>query len=260
MSGPDGVLAAAARLDLAGLGSADLQRRVDQKFLVPVALLARLAPELVATHRLLEVGGATAFSYRSHYVDTPDLACFSAHRQGRRLRWKARTRLYADSGLCRFEVKLKTGRGDTDKHAVEVDGPDTGVRGPARALLERVLRERYGVQAPADLGESLVVDYRRSTLVASHADARLTVDWDLSFTAPDGSRAVLRHDLAVVETKSPDGRSPADLVLRAAGVRPVSVSKYAVGTVLTRPELGEQPWRPLVRQHFQRLDRAAVAA
>lgn len=261
MSGPDGVFSAAGRLDLAALGGADLQRRVDRKFVVPVALLHRLGADLVQGHRLLDVDGSTAFTYRSRYVDTPDLTCLHAHRQDRRLRWKARHRLYADSGRCRFEVKLKTGRGDTDKHAVEVAAPDaSGVQGAARELLERVLRDRYGLPAPADLRESLVVDHRRSTLVAVDAEARLTVDWDLSFTGPDGARAALRPGLAVVETKSAGGRSPADLVLRAAGVRPVAVSKYAVGVVLTRAGLGEQPWRSLVAQHFLRLGHAAAAA
>jgi hypothetical protein len=261
VSGPRGLLAAADRVGLRSLGDADLQRRVDRKYLLPLDLLAEVAPELTATHALLEVDGRTSFHYRSCYLDTPDLACFHAHRQDRRLRWKARTRLYADSGLCRFEVKLKTGRGDTDKHAQQIGREAFGtVPASGRAVLDRALAERYGVRGPQSLGPTLEVHHRRSTLVAHAASERLTVDWDLGFTGPDGGAGALRSDLALVETKSRDGRSRADLLLRDAGARPVSVSKYTVGMALTRPSLPDQPWRPLLRRCFTTTPAAAVAA
>jgi hypothetical protein len=260
VSGPRELLGGADRVGLHALGDADLQRRVDRKYLLPLDLLAAVAPELTATHALLEVGGRTSFHYRSCYLDTPELACFHAHRQDRRLRWKARTRLYADSGLCRFEVKLKTGRGDTDKHAQQVGAHDFGTLPDAgRDLLDRALSERYGTGAPRVLRPTLEVRHRRTTLVARGAAERLTVDWDLGFSGGDGEGR-LREGVALVETKSRDGRSLADLLLRAVGARPVSVSKYSVGVALTRPDLPDQPWRPLLRRSFEASAPARAAA
>ena len=56
---------------------------------------------------------------------------------------QTRTRLYADSGRCRFEIKLKTGRGDTEKHALVIPADTFGtVPDQARMLLGQVLNAR----------------------------------------------------------------------------------------------------------------------
>lgn len=257
----DQMFVSAPRVGLDGLGEADLQRRIDRKYILSVDRLAPLVSSLQASHALLEVQGLTFFSYRSSYLDTADLACFHAHRQGRRLRWKARTRLYADSGRCRFEVKLKTGRGDTDKHSVVIPADEFGmVPDTGRELLELVLASQYQLPAPPDLAPSLTVQHSRSTLVAEHGGARATFDTGLVLTGPDATTTRLRDDLVLIETKSSTGRSAADLILRDAGVRPVSVSKYCAGIALTRHDAPDQPWRPLLRQHFLGAGSVNVAA
>lgn len=246
-------------IDLADLGEADLQRRTDVKYLLTVEQLAGLAPALGQSHRVLTVDGLRAFSYRSSYLDTPDLSCFHAHRQGRRLRWKARTRLYADSGRCRFEIKLKTGRGDTDKHALVLTSdrygtvPEEGV-----ALLKVLLSERYGAVGPDQLAAGLEVSHRRTTLVGPGRGSRMTIDSDLRFLATDGSRGALNHGTVLIETKSAEGRGSADLLLRAARIRPSSVSKYAVGTALTCASVPRQPWAPLIQRTFTDLQETAA--
>lgn len=258
------LLDGATRVGLDGLGDADLQQRVDRKYLVPLSAIAALAGPLMISHALLTVDGLTSFGYRSSYLDTPDLACYHAHRQDKRLRWKARTRLYADSGRCRFEVKLKTGRGDTDKHSVLVDPAEHGTLPPSgAALLGQVLADHYRLPVPHVLAPSLLVEHQRSTLVAADGLGRMTVDSGLRFTAPSGAAARLADDLVLVETKSTRGRSAADLLLRAAGLRPLSVSKYSAGLALTDPSLPDQPWRRLLQRYFQptqTLQQTAAAA
>jgi hypothetical protein len=49
------------------------------------------------------------------------------------------------------------------------------------------------------------------------------------FSLPDGPATRLRDDLCLVETKSEEGRSPADRLLSEMGVEPRSFSKYQVG-------------------------------
>ncbi|MCW2605467.1 MAG: hypothetical protein JWO60_160 [Frankiales bacterium] len=245
---------------LQDLGAADLQRRTDRRYLLASAALDLLASALADTHRVLSVEGRRSFRYRSSYLDTPELACFHDHRRGRRLRWKARTRLYADTGLCRFEVKTKTGRGATAKHAVEVSAADFGGVPPAgRQLLARVLAEQCREEVPPVLLPSLLVDYRRTTLVAADRTSRATIDSDLVLTGPDGRCARMLPDLVLVETKSRHGRSELDRLLWRTGVRPLTLSKYAVGAVLTRDGLPDQPWRPALRRAFP-ADRTALDA
>jgi len=223
--------------------------------------LVGLADALTDAHDLLTVDGLSAFSYRSRYFDTPELDCFHAHRQGRRLRWKVRNRLYEDSGRCRFEIKLKTGRGDTDKHAVLIPGSSVEtVPADGRALLGQLLAERYRLAAPAVLVPALTVRHRRCTLVAGDGSGRVTFDWDLHFSSSEGAHARLRDDLVLAETKSRDGRSTADRLLHGAGVRPVSVTKYCVGIALTHADQPDQPWRPLLARHFTAVRALELAA
>jgi hypothetical protein len=249
-------LAAAAPIGLPELDSAAaLQHRVDTKYLIDLDQLDRIADRLTATHRRLVIDDRSAFDYHSSYLDTPALTCFHAHRQGRRLRFKARTRSY-DTGLCRFEIKLKDSRGSTDKHALTIAADEFGtLPGRAPGFLTEVLARRYGATAPAGLAPRLLVRHHRHTLADRAEACRVTLDTELIFTtAPSFSTgaatARLRDGLVLVETKSLRGRGLADELLRRAGIRPVSVSKYCIGMALLDPALPEQPWRRLLQGYF----------
>jgi hypothetical protein len=161
-------LAAAAPIGLAELdAAARLQHRIDTKYLITPQQLDQVADRLSSTHRRLVIDGISAFAYRSSYLDTPGHACFHAHRQGRRLRFKIRTRCYDDTGLCRFEIKLKDGRGGTDKHARTVPATQFAtVPDLAPAFVSDVLAARYGIAAPTDLAPRLLVSHHRHTLAA----------------------------------------------------------------------------------------------
>jgi hypothetical protein len=244
-------LAAAAPIGLAELdAAAGLQHRIDTKYLITPQQLDQVADRLSSTHRRLVIDGISAFAYRSSYLDTPGHACFHAHRQGRRLRFKIRTRCYDDTGLCRFEIKLKDGRGGTDKHARTVSATQFAtVPDLAPAFVSDVLAARYGIAAPTDLAPRLLVSHHRHTLAARSGACRVTLDTGLRFTAGPIT-AGLHDDLVLVETKSARGRSDADGLLRRAGARPVNLSKYCAGMALTHPHLPDQPWRPLLRRCF----------
>jgi hypothetical protein len=247
--------AASSRFRPVGLeelnASAALEKRVDTKYLVPAAVLAGLLERLRPTHAWLDIEGRRDFRYSSRYVDSPELGCYHDHRRGVRKRWKARTRVYEDSGQARWEVKLKDGRGMTVKHALPLDrtAAGEGLTPQMHSFLAEVLRQGYGRQVPAGLATTLTVSYRRSTLTQLGEQTRMTVDSDLQMTTSAG-RALLRPDLALVETKSLSGRSAADRALRAAGVRPCSVSKYCAGLALLDPALPNHPWRRLLDRHF----------
>jgi hypothetical protein len=230
--------------------AATLTHRVDTKYLVPVPVLAGVLERLRPTHACLVIDGLRSFRYTSSYVDTPELTCYHDHRRGVRKRWKARTRVYEDSGQARWEVKLKDGRGMTVKHALTLPEDGDGDLTPQmRTFLVEVLQCDYQLPAPADLVQTLTVKYRRSTLTQLGKATRMTVDHHLQMSSHKG-QVVLRPDLVLVETKSPSGRSAADHALQAAGVRPSSVSKYCAGIALLNPSLPNHPWRQLLRHNF----------
>lgn len=220
---------------------AALRDRVDAKYVIPLAAFASLAERLLATHAVLEIDGRRAFAYRSTYFDTPDLGAYRAHVQGRRRRYKCRSREYCDSGAFAFEVKLKGLRGRTVKHRMAHNGHELSDTAMA-FLCEHLGHEPDGPLAPA-----LTVTYTRVTLGA--AGERVTCDYDLTFSAPGGAGGRLDPGMAIVESKSTRGNAHADRELRELGHRPeTACSKYCLGVALTRPVIAN-PLRPLLR-HF----------
>ena len=257
------VTAAAAIVDPISLDElnalAELQTRVDRKYFVPAVVFRRLIAELGDGIQVLDMGGRRTFGYESVYFDTPELSTYRAHVQRRRNRFKARTRTYTDTGLCMFEVKVKGARGETVKQRVPhpqqfraelTDG--------ALAHLATTLREAYHQDAPAGMRPTLVTTYRRTTFVTRTGDARLTCD--TSLTCLDVEHEV--HDTGthvLVESKSAGhGGSVADRFLRELGVRPASVSKYAVAVAALHPELPSNPWHQTLRRYFEPLQAASA--
>jgi VTC domain len=232
-SAPDDAVEALDPISLADLEErAALLRRVDRKYLVDRDAFAALAGRLGADHRVLEIDGRRAFGYESVYFDSPDLRCFRDHVEDRRPRYKARTRLYRDAGLCRFEVKIKGEDDATDKRQVD-HPPEATERLGAEA--ERLVQEALGeagLTPPAELAPVLRTCFDRITLAAAEGAARLTCDLGLRLTRMDGHGVRLRDDLVLVETKSEDGDSPADRALDERGAEEVSLSKYRVGVDL----------------------------
>ncbi|MFJ9173952.1 VTC domain-containing protein [Streptomyces sp. NPDC102360] len=233
--------------------AAALQHRVDRKYLIPAASAAQLIPRLAATHHVLDIHGRRTTAYRSTYFDTPRLAAWRAHAQGRRRRWKVRTRLYAEDGLCRMEVKTKDGRGATVKHAHRVPTEAYGRLDPgteAAAFVDRTLSGRGIDVTGADLTPSAEVCYLRAALADLDAGSRVTVDGVLACHR-GGRTATLDPGYVLVETKGAARPAPADRALLALGARPVSISKYLVGLSLLVPGLPDNDIRRLARTRFR---------
>lgn len=234
---------------------APLARRVDRKYLVPAEDAARLVRNLAGSHHALEIDGRRTTTYHSTYFDTDDLRLCRDHLQGRRLRWKTRSRLYVEDGLCRFEVKVKGARDETVKHSVDLDTAAYGRLGPEeRAFVARAL----GAQLPslAQLRPVLEVRYSRATLVDLGDGSRLTIDHGVAGrpTPSAGScRSVLRpgavtvdDDRVIVETKTGARVGAGDRLLLEMGHRPLALSKYATSAALLADDVPDNRVRRLV--------------
>jgi hypothetical protein len=249
-------------LSLAELDAgAALQDRVDVKYVISLADFAALAERLHATHAVLEIDGRRAFGYRTTYFDTAELRTYRDHVQQRRRRYKCRSREYLDSGQCTFEVKLKGARGRTVKHRMPYDrGARDAPSEPALAFLRDCLRSSYGRSPEGELHAALAVVYTRVTFAAPALGERVTCDFDLAFSAPDGTSGRLAESVVIVESKSPRGNATADRMLRALGARPEpGCSKYCLGVSFTRPDVRGNGLRRLLRRYFRAAPVAAVA-
>ncbi|MFE5670842.1 polyphosphate polymerase domain-containing protein [Agromyces sp. NPDC056523] len=244
---------------------AELQTRVDRKYMLPIAALPALLERLPDGVRVLDLDGARASSYESVYFDTPELTSFRLAAHARRRRFKIRTRSYVDSEASFLEVKTRGGRALTVKDRIPVDPALTAtLSGEARAYADEVLVEAgVGDLSHERLEPVLTTAYRRATLLLPAASgrpaSRATIDVDLAWTdrGVDGRfRRMLRTpDSAIVETKSGAQAGAVDRALWAAGHRPMRVSKYATGLAAIRPGLPANRWMRVLDRHF----RAAIA-
>lgn len=227
--------------------NAALQTRVDKKFLLTPEQYTAFTNRLGAEFSVMEIAGLRAFQYRSTYFDTPNFEQYVAHRQGRRRRYKVRSRTYVESELCMFEIKTKGLRGATVKHRREQPLADAEKLTPENlAFAAQVLAEEYG-QAVPELQPVLHNAYRRATLVNPVDGERVTCDVDLRYA--DAEDRVHGPDMVIVETKSATGRGVSDQALAELNIRPVSMSKYCLGVASLNPELPANKWSRLMTRY-----------
>ena len=231
------------------LAAAALQTRVDRKYLVPIPAARQALAGLAHSHGVLSIDGRTTTGYSSVYFDSVDWGAFRAHAQGRRRRWKIRTRLYREDRLCRLELKTK--QGDTTvKQCLDLPAASHGLIDEAGYDFLQAGLQAYGSTVDVErLLPGVVITYRRATLTDVAAGTRLTVDADL-VACLDGRAVRLRPDHVLIETKGGAAPGAADGALRESGVRPCSVSKYSVTLALLDPTLPGHLWRPFGRRYF----------
>lgn len=226
---------------------ADLQTRMDRKYLVPSEVFEQFVASMSGRLAALDIDGRRLFRYESVYFDTTWLTAYRQHAHGRRRRFKVRTRSYLDSAECVFEVKTEGGRGETVKDRLPYSLVDRyRLTDQARAFA----LPRVGDPAlVSELVDVLTTAYVRATLVDPECGSRITCDVDLSFDN-GGQRRHGPPTLVLVESKTAGAAAVADSVLWRLGQRPVSVSKYCVGLAMLRPELPANRWNRELRAHF----------
>jgi hypothetical protein len=224
--------------------SAALLERTDRKYLVRRQDVDRLVADLASTHRVLDVAGRRTTTYRTVYFDSEDLRSVRDHIQGRRRRFKARTRLYVEDGLCRVEVKTKGNRGQTVKVMRDIN-PDhlRDLDAEHQSFIVREL-DLAGIRRDQPMIPTIEVSCRRTTLVDTRVGSRLTIDDALTCTW-NGRRMRLDDDWLIVETKSPGHAGRADTKLRRLGYRPRSFSKYAAAGAALSDDISSNDFRRL---------------
>lgn len=230
------------------LATAELQTRVDRKYVVSLDTFTALFDRMGDHLSVLQIGDLRLFRYESVYFDTPELTAYRQHAQGRRRRVKIRTRAYLDSGACLLEFKSLGARGETVKERYPYLLSSRHDLDPwARALASQRLGQT--ISTPA-LREALITTYQRATLVDSTGRNRLTCDVNLRFEDRAGQRYGPLDGVVVLESKTAGSDSPIDRALRRLGSRPLSLSKYCVGMAVLDPQLPANRWNRELRTHF----------
>lgn len=222
-----------------------LMNRVDTKFLVTSNELIAILKGIRDHYYAQEVEGNRLSPYSTVYYDTPDLKMYTIHHDRHLVRDKVRVRTYVDSQLTFCEVKHKNNKGRTKKKRIEVK-PGTDVTKDPETVSFLTEKQPYPVES---LSPNLETAFDRFTLVNFEKTERLTIDCNLHFNNfVSGAKASI-DPLVIMELKQ-DGRARSLLkeVLFDLRIKPYKISKYCIGTAMTRPEVKQNRFKKKIRR------------
>jgi hypothetical protein len=227
---------------------AELLRRFDTKYIVPLQRIEDVYDALSDSTLILENDGRRVTSYVTAYFDSEDLHTYFDHLKKRRKRFKIRTRYYAESTNGFLEIKIKMPRGQTQKVRWPLDVSQAGsqLSDEHRELLNEALQSSLYQPLSHQYRQTLTTTFSRTTLFDPATLERITIDFDL-LASSDGASVELGHRHAIIEIKSPTQVGHAHRIFTQLGIRPVSVSKYCIAMTALHPEHRGTPWRKALR-------------
>ena len=222
-----------------------LMNRVDTKYLITSDQLVAILNGIHEHYYAQEVEGKRLSSYDTVYYDTPDLRMYIIHHDRHLVRDKVRVRTYVDSNLTFCEVKHKTNKGRTKKKRIEVQSGTDIIKDP-EAMAFLMERQPYPVES---LSPHLETKFGRFTLVNDEKTERLTIDCNVSFNNLVSGTSASVDPLVIMELKQ-DGRARSLLkeVLFDLRIKPYKISKYCIGTAMTRPEVKQNRFKKKLRR------------
>lgn len=230
-----------ANLSLDDVEKAKLFDRIEVKFVFGIEELPLILKNLSKEYSLLNIAGTGIRSYENHYVDTPDLKMYIDHHNGKLNRYKLRFRTYGDTGNTFFEIKFKSNRGRTIKKRTEVQASDFKLEGTAAEFLMQ--ETNY---TPDSLYESLIVDYKRITLVKMSNLERITLDTELTYS--HGYQRTGFPNIVIAEVKQPKSfTSSFTTLMHQMHIQPFSFSKYCLGIATIYPDVKANNFKTKIR-------------
>ncbi len=227
-------------ITLGEMDGVKLQDRTDTKFVFNIALLDEILEKLKPNYRMLDVNGVRFSRYESLYYDTPEFELYLKHHAGKMNRHKVRYRRYVDSNLHFFEIKFKSNRDRTVKTRIKRKEIELAIEGDAEAFLKQ--------HSPYDgkkLQPQIWIDYTRLTLVSKKSQERLTFDLRLRFRKE--AQDILLDKMVIAELKQERAKgSEFKTIMKEAGIREGSISKYCFGINSTIPGIKKNNFKPKV--------------
>jgi hypothetical protein len=213
-------------ISLAEMDGVALRDRTDTKYVLPTHQLHRTLEAMTDRYRILDVAGVRVHHYQSLYFDSADFALYMSHHNGRRDRYKVRSRNYVDTGLSFLEVKLKTHKDRTIKHRIQTQSLVSQLTPETRAFVDA-----HCPLGAHRLGPIHWNAFRRITLVSTQALERVTLDVDLRYSA--GEHEVSLPGLVIAEVKQAEHSRHSAFIrlMHDNHVHPMGLSKYCLGVI-----------------------------
>lgn len=215
------------------LDAANLMNRVDSKFILPLSFLPHLLRQLRNCYSVLEINDNRVSSYHNQYLDTPEMALYHDHHNGKLNRYKVRRRRYLDTNTEFLEVKLKNNKKRTIKSRIKLLGEETEYAQCAHFIDKKIQVNTNNLNL-GNLDVSQQGGYKRIALANEAQAERLTLDFDLWYQDSRGNNNVKLPGFFIAELKQnkKSKRSPFYQMMSANNIFPTSFSKYCIGCAL----------------------------
>jgi hypothetical protein len=230
------------KIDLEGLEKVKLLNRVDSKFIFHVSELSSILNIIKSNYSLLEINELHSFNYETVYFDSPKFQLYHAHHNGKLNRFKIRRRHYLYNNQNFLEIKQKIKGNRTHKFRIEKSG-----EGNIFSEIEQEILTLSG--APKiELEEKLKVYYTRLTFASKFENERITVDLGLTYSNENVKKEF--KELAILEVKqdSMNRNSGVLLCLKTKKIRPLSISKYAIGIAMIESSVKKNAFKSKILQ------------
>lgn len=241
-------------IGLEEMQSVKLMNRLDTKYVTTLDWLEEVLHLAEKQYFAQEIDGERIAKYDTLYFDTRDLAMYTEHHNRRLVRQKVRIRRYIGSpsaqwqgsDLTFLEVKKKNNKSRTKKKRIAVK--DQSALAYPTEEIQAFMRLRCRYTEDQLLPQVRTV-FRRITLVNKAKTERLTIDMDLQWTNIQTHQTIGLPPLVIIELKR-DGNSPSPMVaiLQQLRIKPLKISKYCIGTVLTNPEVKHNRFKNKLRK------------
>lgn len=238
-------------ISLQEMTAVKLMNRVDTKY---VCRLDQLPDILLrasnANYLVQEVEGSRIASYFTTYYDTDNLEMYLRHHDRQLTRQKIRIRTYQDTNETFLEVKRKLNIGRTKKKRIRI-GDVTSSEEQIRAFL--MAKSDYVWE---NLHPTLQTNFQRITLVNEVRTERLTIDMNLQFAGLDTNETsgqevkTLGEGNAVIIELKRDGMETSEMqhILQELRIKPMKISKYCMGIVLTHDDVKKNRFKSKLRK------------
>jgi hypothetical protein len=182
---------------------------------------------------VLEINNKRISTYHNQYFDTPQMALYQDHHNGKLNRYKVRRRRYVDTNTSFLEVKLKNNKKRTIKSRIKLTGQSAEYTRCA-TFIDEEMKINVGNINLNHLDISQQGGYKRIALANEAQAERLTLDFDLWYQDRRGNNNVKLPGFFIAELKQSkvSKRSPFYQLMSANHIFPTAFSKYCIGCAL----------------------------
>lgn len=223
-------------ISISEMSAVKLMNRIDTKFMIPEAQLPAILSHLADRYFVQETNHKRFAHYQTLYYDTPDCKMYLAHHNRKLNRQKLRARIYHETTDTFCEIKTKNNKGRTKKKRIPIalQSFDNMLQiVDIQQFITQYLHYPITLLAP-----TLENSFDRITMVNYEKTERLTIDLNIQFyNRLNGVRAQI-PELVIIELKqSSHNASFFKQLLLSLRIPPKRISKYCLGTLLTRTDI-----------------------